>query len=1326
MLYVPTYRKSFFVAIAGLILLTFSPLQAVVVWSGTATDVTNDNISITADSLVSGPVTVTANDGAAYNITLGGANRTLFGDGTLLFNVSNGSSFTFILSDNLTLQGSANNSDMIIGICADATSSVNIQLQGANQLILSGNSGTSLGGVKMFVIMQSTLPNPAPSLIFTRVSGSSDTNVTIGYRSMLSFLAADVLGGSPAATSTGAIQWNVQNSGTGQTILNILDDGSYVTAGHLYTGGCVAANLVASNIAFTQPAGAQAYTNVYNPIAATGYLTVANSNTVISPLMADPFLNNSYASGDGIRRGFVVGANGTLGLGDNTYLNYIGLALNDCPITCDSCLNPLIKSRNGSALIVDGLAPMAYGAAFYANFVLDGSSAIYFRSGVNNKGVFSAPDYFIDPALRSSGIGNIVFDVEGRLDIFGANLATNALQVLSLAVLPTGGSVTIDSSETTFPLRSFSTDAFGVLQQYNAGAFFINNQLNLNAVSLVHTDQIHQVYEKNCTTSEPTYVGGETFVLEKSLIRPAMNFFNAALRVHTNIASTGVDLRVPNLVGDANFSNFIFYYNGYCVDKGDGRDMILGTAVGSFGCDGSTPVDADSHLDVMQTTTQLVPYAQVLNLQTAPNNSSIIQNVPTGITGQYSLNSFYLGNNSNFSIGSEGLTGTDIYTGATFACTTSPDVYIVGNYIAFETRGGTENDPESGSFTGRGAIFVDNFGTLALACPIRAYFATMVVQSGTGNILLPKPQIVFDNRVGFANWQVNLASPVTRILVSPSATFSDYTLDWLGVQKDCQNYVPYSINTCSPCGCPPVTAANITEVPTVQGHVDQFQILHSQLGNEATIKVDGGVIEELVFLEGTKSGEIAGGFVVIQNNASVGLGFGDTSQDSLSAAVTLGANGVTIIANGPGIIQLNDDIVIDNYCAFVAGPDFGVYGQDKLIIRSDTPNTILVKTGGILDLSSFTTQNMVLEFDDSAMLVMEPGSQLVLGGGVLSFVGNSQLDFRQIRSQNLPAGTSVSSSNPIRTIIAGVGTIQLKEDSRAFVGRGTVVGIETLPGCNTITNITLNIKDRAAFQMGNDASFGGSFQVGNATNTVGSSVTFNLNVTGIDAVFELNSLGFFGMGVGIVNRTPSGAPNTWLVGSLYNVDSINLNFVQGYFRNQQIRDGSDVLASLMAIGPVTSGYTFAFDPINVRVLGGGNMVFIPSGTISVTPTVSTTDSSSTSIMSSTLMLTDTENKTTPVGLVSAQALFAYLKVDQTTVQGTTQAAISLDTLGSSIIGYVFNSTIVRTTDYTIIGQGGSPVDATPSLVIGSVGLGVNTAGVITQVSQLSPVGQVNS
>ena len=176
---------------------------------------------------------------------------------------------------------------------------------------------------------------------------------------------------------------------------------------------------------------------------------------------------------------------------------------------------------------------------------------------------------------------------------------------------------------------------------------------------------------------------------------------------------------------------------------------------------------------------------------------------------------------------------------------------------------------------------------------------------------------------------------------------------------------------------------NLRALPTVQGIANQFQIKRSRYGDQVHLLIDGGRIKELVFLDGDRSSEAPVGFIVMQNNGRLGLGPADRDTDSVNASVVLGVNGVTLVANGDGIVDLNGNILVNNVCPILAGPDFGQSGEQHLVIQSVIPTEFRVTAGGILDLCSFTGPNQVLEFAGEARLVLEEGAILAMGGGTL-------------------------------------------------------------------------------------------------------------------------------------------------------------------------------------------------------------------------------------------------------------------------------------------------------------------------------------------------------
>lgn len=364
----------------------------------------------------------------------------------------------------------------------------------------------------------------------------------------------------------------------------------------------------------------------------------------------------------------------------------------------------ITKKRNPSAFFVDGsVDPCSAPAQIY----LGKCSAIFFRSGVDNNGVVKYPDapyqFTINPARQTPGAGEIVFDVEGALKVHGSNdecRLLSKLEILSREVVSTGGSLFYNDDKVIFPKRTCNVVDCCFFRQYNSASFLINNRVDLFDTVLVHTDQNHKVVRNNDVISEPTYVGGEiAFLTERCVARPKIVFYNSDLFVHTDIAFTGLDLLVPNFAipdqetlrkpssvcnsecddlfcelacdfcddCDAaeafplrckdNISEFRFFYNGNKLDNGVGRQMILGTCVGSYACDDYRVISADAHLDVIPDACCDASGAQVkqlLILNTDANTKAIICELDDeDITDEFSLQTIFLGNASNISIGEQ-------------------------------------------------------------------------------------------------------------------------------------------------------------------------------------------------------------------------------------------------------------------------------------------------------------------------------------------------------------------------------------------------------------------------------------------------------------------------------------------------------------------------------------------------------------------------------------------------------------------------------------------------------------------------------------------------
>lgn len=1285
------------------------------------TDVTDQNIDIIGTNNIFGPVHVSANTcDIVISVTNGDAIISgCDASSRLYFSADTGRTITVNLSDSLAITGGT-----------DAGVNLLVTFSGAGNLIFNFDGGASLqigadtgsghaGGAYLIELM-----GAGPQITFQRsgVLPNADSSVDLTTGGFISF-------GGASLGDEGSIVFDASNTGSGLFLLNIGDGGGLMIRSNLVTNPV---DPLLTDILFgvTPPFTTTPQFSVINSDieAAASVLRIVNGNGSCPSYQYDPFCNGGVG---GATPGFVLGPSGLLIVNDMTYIDYIGTATNVCCTftRLDDCGVVITdeRQRNGSAFIVDGDPDNLTTTTI--QFL--GDSAIYFRSGVDKCGNVSV-DFTISPSLQTPCEGNIVFDVEGRLDIVGDPAGENAINILSLQVDPVGCGVFVESTDTVFPARTFARDANGDYLQYNAGAMLINNRVNIFFASIVHTDSIHPVFAQNNLgrsnlNSSPTYIGGDSYLLacHAGELPPTIAFYNSQFRINTDVALTGVDLLVPNF-DTGNDSQFIFYQNGRCIDNGTGRNMILGTNLCFDDCNTGTGTAA--HLNIFQETPQAVGSSQTLTLLTAPNSSCVTEGIvsSTAIAAQTAVHSIYLNNATNISIGTE--------SGATaFALTTTPSLLIDGSFFTFETKGGTMAYPEASGTTGEGGIFVDTNGFLGVLNERIVSFHAMVVKSGNGDVNLPERSVFFAPRVGITQWRINLADPAQQVIVPTGQILSDYTIDWEAITKNCSTtsattFVPYDLPEVPlPCNFAPVTSQNLSSLPTVQGVVEQFQIKRSRIGDQAHLLVDGGFIRELVMLSGFDPGEAPVGFIVLQNNGHVGLNSAHKDVDSLQAAVKLGVNGLMLVANGNGSVEINSDVLIDNVCHILTGTSFGLDTPQALTIFSTTPKELRVKSTGTLDLSAFTNANQILSIGGQLELIMEPGSRIIMGGGILLFTDESRFFIDPTYDQDRPLGTTVASTDDIRVKMSGTGNVIMNEGSLMAILHGSQFGIETFTTCSTITTLTWLLEDNAQIQIGNDNETGGAFQIGDTSDEEGT-INFTLNVDGFTAGLRISNQGFLGLGVGIVDNQ-SVVPNEWHVGCLNNVNSIAFNIDQGVFIHNVIATGDTPFGSLFAIGP-TNTYRFTFDPIQSIILGGGNLYNLDclgSFTTDVIPTVtdyagvvSTTPVyQETGIMSSKSLLSD---KGPQALAVTRQGLFDYLKTlpaDNRVLMPVPKTNVTLQqVLRTPVLGYITDGTLINRRAYTRLlgGVSADPIGQTYLLELGAAFININSFGRIDNVT----------
>lgn len=392
-------------------------------------------------------------------------------------------------------------------------------------------------------------------------------------------------------------------------------------------------------------------------------------------------------------------------------------------------------------------------------------------------------------------------------------------------------------------------------------------------------------------------------------------------------------------------------------------------------------------------------------------------------------------------------------------------------------------------------------------------------------------------------------------------------------------------------------------------------------------------------------------------------------------------------------VILNENIVIDNVCQIVTSTPFGVDQKQQCIISSTVARELRIKNTGILDLTQCTRENQELVIGGQITILFEPGAQLVMGGGCLSFSEDVRVVFE-------PG----CSNDAQRVRIGGTGTIVLQENAEMHILRGALVGIESI-GDDLVTDITLVVKDAGKIFIGSDTDFGGGLQIGNIVDLQenGASVDFALVIDGMGAIVDTNSQGFLGLGAAIVDK-PETAPNTWLIATTYNVSSIAINLHNGTFKHNQIYSGYDKLAGLLAIGHADS-FEFTMDPRNAIMLGGGNIVQITApGPIA--PLVLVLDGAvnsrwSTGILSSAPMVFDPSKIDSLPPAATATELFNFLKMNCYSQQIIKRATLFRSMLGEAIVGYVDDIFIER----EVVQENKKELEN--SLAIGTIGLALH-------------------
>jgi len=407
------------------------------------------------------------------------------------------------------------------------------------------------------------------------------------------------------------------------------------------------------------------------------------------------------------------------------------------------------------------------------------------------------------------------------------------------------------------------------------------------------------------------------------------------------------------------------------------------------------------------------------------------------------------------------------------------------------------------------------------------------------------------------------------------------------------------------------------------------------------------------------------------NNAVVGLGNGNLNSSSDQSASVLGSTSIT--AEGNSILPLNSDITIIGNTPLIPSSNFGVnpadptrcvpatapatIGLNTTVFTSPTPKAITIKSGTAFDLTAFNQANVpggqTIVFGGQTQLVFEPNTRLIFPYTTpenrayqlkLIFQDQAQLIFKGSPTIN---GTqwsdAASGSDLVRTKILGVGTISLTDNAQMQIMNSALVSVEANFDQN-VTDVTIELDGSSALYIGDNATNGGSFQVGNiitgGSDNLGVSsnypnnsnnplilhprfdepfaihptqINFTLSIIGSNALCYIGNQGFMGFAVGTVNKAgtingttpnrttdigddPTGAPyNTWTLQTLFDVGNISFNLLNGTFCHNHVAQGNSSSAGMLAMGPLVArgNYFLTLNPSKLDLIkGGGNVLFL--------------------------------------------------------------------------------------------------------------------------------------
>ncbi|MBL4587859.1 hypothetical protein JKY79_00785 [Candidatus Babeliales bacterium] len=564
----------------------------------------------------------------------------------------------------------------------------------ADSMTFELNDGTVDGtlGTRAFILMdqtggESSFPKVTISRDAFDSAGSEDDSILcIGCDSTMTFLSKDATG--DIDDSYANLTFDVSNYGFGRLDLeirggntNCFHDGAFLMYGcWLDAADYEDPTSFANDAMLRRFAGINAIVSLTDAAARlesdyTEYLNVNNikeypfydagglddlsrrSLRVVNNCRSlNPFSANVFADFDfrqaapgtfddrGSQVGCVLGGNGTLFVGHNTFFDYVSTT---SPIAYDADAMGLTnlsgiatgifggnpedktKKRSPGAFLIDNIdfTPLSsLSDTIYVDYVNHGErpvvwcvgqSALYFRCCADDAGTFDgallSPGFgfydgtVLNPGgLTASPDGHMALDAEGGPIFyhsddgeFGTGLGV--LNVPPLLLNYAGQEIFLNGDIIDRPLEKTKE-----YDSYQKSYMFFNSDTDFSGMTIVNNDVLHLVLRDRLL--EPIIVGGESaHWFGGGFAMPILRLSNTFLECHESIGISGVRLVVNDAFGpigafgfgepDSEFNNsaIICYNHGDDYDKirGFGRVIGLGTDLNLF-CDGTTAPELDS------------------------------------------------------------------------------------------------------------------------------------------------------------------------------------------------------------------------------------------------------------------------------------------------------------------------------------------------------------------------------------------------------------------------------------------------------------------------------------------------------------------------------------------------------------------------------------------------------------------------------------------------------------------------------------------------------------------------------------------------------------